>query len=170
MRSAPQGGSASKQDLSLRREANRYSDWADFIKAFTDVDDIVFDPFCGTASIGHACHLLKRRYIGTDKFMTAGTSQPSPSDLPARIILVLDAEPMSRRTELSEHIHQKLGTIYADLTLQDLTGPGEHRDDGTKIQSYTIITRHPAANTTSTDAGRCCTHNADVSVAPHRSP
>ncbi len=39
-------------------------DW--FIKLFTDVDDIVLDPFCGSGTTALAAAQLKRHYVGID--------------------------------------------------------------------------------------------------------
>ena len=36
------------------------------ISARTDIDDVVFDPFCGVASTLIACKVLNRRYIGLE--------------------------------------------------------------------------------------------------------
>ncbi len=39
-------------------------DW--FIKLFTDVDDVVLDPFCGSGTTALAAAQLKRHYVGID--------------------------------------------------------------------------------------------------------
>lgn len=39
----------------------------ELLEDFTDPDDLVLDPFCGSGSLGQACMRLGRRYIGIDK-------------------------------------------------------------------------------------------------------
>lgn len=40
--------------------------WLEIVEDFTDLGDIVLDPFCGSGSLGIACVRLGRRYIGMD--------------------------------------------------------------------------------------------------------
>lgn len=56
-------------------------DFVDIIKAYTDVGDLVVDPFCGTASAGAAALALGRQYFGTDLFMTTGKCHSSPGSV-----------------------------------------------------------------------------------------
>lgn len=41
------------------------------VRACTDPEDMVLDPFCGTGSLGEACKIVGRNYIGYDLSATA---------------------------------------------------------------------------------------------------
>ena len=56
---------------SVRRKANNPLDWLPFIRAFTKVNDLILDPFCGSASVGVMAVKLGRRYHGGDDFIGA---------------------------------------------------------------------------------------------------
>ena len=54
-----------------------------FIKLFTDVDDTVLDPFCGSGTTAVAAAQLKRHYVGID--ISEAYCQLAKSRLPAQV-------------------------------------------------------------------------------------